>query len=177
MANIKIENNLEKVGRGLSRVIKRFPKAFDQAVRISAKKSQVVMIKKSPKDSGKFAQSFFIERERPFVWVVDNKSKHKNYVEFGTGLFNENGPRKRIRPRRAKFMIFPVRKKYNLPIWKPEGSANSFYIVTRHMKGIKGQKPKRIFRSTIKRSQNILKEEVITLLNLIRKRIKKIGNP
>lgn len=170
MATIRIESNLKTLGKDLEKVFNKFPKQMDFSIGGAGRRSQVLLFRKTPKDTGTMARGWFTKRIRQFFWEVNNMVKHTDAVEFGTGLFSTRGPRKRISAKPGKRLKFPVRnKQYRLP--KTDfGGGPEFFIP----KSVKGQKPQFIVKNSESLANRILSQEVLKGLKRISSAINKL---
>lgn len=170
MATIRIETNLPGLGRGLEKIFKRFPNVMDKRFGAAAKRTQVLLFRKSPKVTNRLALGWFTKRIRRFVWEVDNDVKYTDAVEFGTGLFNTRGRRARIFPKRKKFLKFLDRgQPYNLR--KTNFGGGPFFFLAR---SIRGQKPQFIAKNSFPLARRILTLEILKGLKIIAKGINRL---
>ncbi len=163
MASYRVESNLKTLGPKMNKIFDRFPTEMDFRTGKAAKRTQILLFRKTPKDTGTAARGWFVRKLRLFFYLVDNKSKHIDAIEFGTGVHATKGPRRRIRAKKGKFLIFPVRnKKYNLRT-TDFGGGPEFYIT----KSVKGQKPQFIVKNAARLINKILNQEILKGINKI----------
>lgn len=98
----------------------------------------------APKDHGRLAGGFDIDRFGPLAWKIGTAVEYAEWVHEGTGLF---GPGKKpIRPKNAKVLRFEIDGK------------------TIFARSVRGQKPNRYVDRAIDKSENRTNEFVRTSL-------------
>ena len=105
----------------LKKLIKKFPKEVEAAVRKTVSRAKLDIKKDTPKVTGLLRSGWKSKKISPFKWFIQNKIAYVVPVEFGVKPFG---------PKSKKFLKFPIIKGNTIVRW----------VTTKKVKGFKGRK-------------------------------------
>ncbi len=109
-AAISFEVNFKEFERRFGEVRRRFPTQIDIGLRNATRVIRKELKKRTPKQTTKLANSYFILKNAKLDYTVRNDAKTRsgfkyiNALEFGTGIFGPKGTP--IKPKRKKALAY-----------------------------------------------------------------------
>lgn len=135
IAGIKF-NKLDK--HKLINFSSKFPKVMDGILAKTSSSAKIVIIRNTPVKTGLARRAWVVVKQATHKYVIEASqgagAAYMNFLDKGTGLF---GPkRRRIKPKRAKQLTFPIIVGNTVSRWVSVAST-------------KGMKPKKIIANSI----------------------------
>jgi len=169
--NISIKGNFKEFEKKLNRVIRKFPKEIDAAIKTSGAKTAAEVKRRTPKRGRELSRQITSQRSGNLEYTVKARGKSEKYVgyvEEGTGIY---GPNKRpITPKNPNGVL--VWRDTGKSAFKKRGrkskKGSGNMVFAKSSKGFKGFF---MFRDAEKPAIKVLRDSMLKMVRSIAKKL------